>query len=304
MSSRITLYLERLTLDELMFLEDEIGRRKERFRKEHFVMAIQTEQRLLTTLRRETLVRIANDLRRYYNDCATSGHGILLAYSPEASLLLVKDVQGAAKIATQLFAGLAELNGRLGTGENRITLKLGLASGSDILAVGSMRSIRQSQVVRRAGQCAMKAPAGCMLIDENSRHYWIPSKDPVRIPIDIDGMPVYRVSAAGVDLHAQNPEEEHLIKFLKEIERKGIGTLKYSLLKEHSESADGHWAQSSTKVSITLEAFDPEVMKNVSISKKCSLSNYADYVERVRLLVSDLGLGLVKHEDASQISVG
>lgn len=301
--SRISLYLDRLSLDDLMFLEEELQRRKEKFRNDYAVMAIQTEQRTLTSLRRELLVHLVSDLKRYYNENAASGSGVMLAFSPEASLLLFKDVQSAGKTATQLITGLAELNGRLGLVENRLTLKLGLAFGSEVLSVGSKRSIRHSALVRRAGQCAWKAAASTMLIDEFAMQRWVLRKDAIRMPIDIDGVSVYRVSLYASEAIQRGSDEEQLMLFLKGIVDRGIRTLKYSLLREDADSlTTSAWAKPVARAVITLEAFDPLSMRNLTFSVRCALSDYAEKVERVRGMVSEVGLGLVKHEDASHIT--
>ncbi len=305
MSSRISLYLERLLLDDLLFLEDELNRRKERFRREHVVMAIQSEQRLLTTYRRDKLEQITKELRRYINECAVAGSGVQLAFSPDVSLLLFRDVPGSANTASRLLTGLAELNGKLALGENRISLKMGLACGSDVLAAGSMRSVRQSVLVKRASQCAWKAPGGVLFIDENAMHRWQPRHEPMRIPIDIDGVSVYKVTPNKGEAASPVVDEDHLLDFLKMVARKKITTLKYSLLREEAEAdSNSAWSKPVARAVITLEAFDPDQMKNISHVTKCALSEYAGHVDRIRRLVGDLGLGLVKHEEASSISAG
>lgn len=305
MSSRVSLYLERLLLDDLLFLEAELNRRKERFRREHVVMAIQSEQKLLTTLRRDKLEQITKELRRYINECAVAGSGVQLAFSPDVSLLLFRDVPGASNTASRLLTGLAELNGKLAMGDNRISLKLGLSCGSDVLAAGSMRSVRQSALVKRASQCAWKAPGGALFIDENVMQRWQPRHEPMRIPIDIDGVSVYKVSPNKGEAASAVVDEDHLLDFLKKVAKKKITTLKYSLLREEAEAdSNSAWSKPVARAVITLEAFDPEQMKNMSHVTKCALSEYAGHVDRIRRLVSDLGLGLVKHEEASSIFAG
>ncbi|MBL0061075.1 MAG: hypothetical protein IPP40_06195 [bacterium] len=301
----MSLYLERLLLDDLLFLETELNRRKERFRREHVVMAIQSEQKLLTTYRRDKLEQITKELRRFINECAVAGSGVQLAFSPDVSLLLFRDVPSASKTASHLLTGLAELNGKLAMGDNRISLKMGLSCGSDVLAAGSMRSVRQSALVRRASQCAWKAPGGALLIDENSMNRWEPRHEPMRIPIDIDGVSVYKVSPNRGEAASPVVDENHLLDFLKQVAKKRITTLKYSLLREEAESdSNSAWSRPVARAVITLEAFDPGEMRNISHVTKCALSEYAGHVDRIRRLVSDLGLGLVKHEEASSISAG
>lgn len=305
MSSRVSLYLERLLLDDLLFLEAELNLRKERFRREHVVMAIQTDQKILTSYRRDKIEQITKELRRYINESAVVGSGVLLAFSPDASLLLFRDVPSASKVASKLLTGLAELNGKLATVENRLSLKMGLACGNDVLAAGSMRSVRQSPIVKRASQCAWKAPAGVLLIDEISMQRWEPRHEPMRIPIDIDGMSVYKVLPIKGGASTPVVDEDHLTEFLTKIARKKISTLKYSLLREEAEAdSNSAWSKPVARAVITLEAFDPDTMRNISHVTKCALSDYAGHVDRIRRMVSDFGLGLVKHEEASSISAG
>ncbi len=305
MSSRVSLYLDRLMLDDLLFLEAELNRRKERYRREHVVMAVQSEQKLLTTFRRDKLEQITKQLRRYINECAVAGSGVLLSFSPDVSLLLFRDVSGASKTATSLLTGLAELNGKLAMGDNRISLKMGLACGNDVLAAGSMRSVRQSPLAKRASQCAWKAPGGAILIDENVMQRWEPRHEPMRIPIDIDGVSIYKVAPNRPETSTRAAGEDDLLNFVKLVAKKRISTLKYSLLREEADAdTNSAWSKPVARAVITLEAFDPEQMKNISHVTKCALSEYSGHVDRIRRLVSELGLGLVKHEEASSISAG
>ncbi|MCB1058638.1 MAG: hypothetical protein KDB65_00270 [Calditrichaeota bacterium] len=304
MSSRISLYLESLSLDDLLFLETELNKRKSKFNADHVVLAVQTEQKVLATLRRDTINQFARDMRKFINECSVAGGGVLLAYTPDVSLLLFKDVPSAAKTASLLLTGLAEMNGKHGSSEHRIALKLGLSSGHDTLAAGSMRSVRQSVLVRRASQCAWKAPSGTMLMDENCARAWERKNEPVRIPIEIEGVSVYRVTPT-VSIPAQKvADEDKFTEFLDHIVQKNITTLKYSLLREEAEeSSNGAWSKPVARAVITIEAFDSEIMRNISYTLKCSLGDYSNLIDRIRRMISDRGLGLVKHEEASSISM-
>lgn len=303
MSSRLQLYLERLTLDEIFFLEQELGRRKLRFHGEFTVLAVQTEQRLLTTVRKEALVQISRELRRHFNECTAAGGGVLLAYSPDVTLLLFHKLKGAVVTANRLLTGLADVNGKLGNDGTRIALKLGLATGEDVLAAGSARCIRSSILVRRAGQCAWKSPPGTLFIDERTAQLWDPRHDPMRLPIEIDGVPIYRVVPGEERTKSPVADEERLIEFLDRALSRGISTLKYSLLREEAaENSGGAWSTPVARAVITIEAFDSQTLKNVTYTTKCALGEYAEKVDRVRRLVSDRGLGLVKHEEASAIT--
>lgn len=303
MSSRISLYLENLSLDDLLFLEAELNKRKSKFSAEHVVLAVQTEQKVLATLRRETVNQFSRDMRKYVNECSVAGSGVQLAYTPDVSLLLFKDVANAAKTAALLLTGLAELNGKHGSNEHRIALKLGLASGHDTLAAGSMRSVRQSALVRRASQCAWKSPAGTMLMDEACARAWGNRHDPVRIPIEIEGTPIYRVTPTSSATSQKVADEDRFVEFLDQAVNKEISTLKYFLLREDAEdSGNGAWSKPVARAVITIEAFDSTAMRNLTYTLKCSLSDYASLIERIRRMISDRGLGLVKHEEASNMT--
>ncbi len=303
MSSRVSIYLESLVLDELLFLESELNRRKSKFKTEHVVMAVQSEQKVLTTFRREVVNLFAKDMRRYVNECAAAGSGVQLAYSPDISLLLFSRVDGAATAASLLLTGLAELNGKHGNDEHRIALKLGLACGVDTLAAGSMRSVRQSVLVRLASQSAWKAPAGTMLMDEAAAHSWTPRHEPVRVPIEIEGASIFRVTPNSATPLKPIADEDGLVEFLEFVKSREITTLKYSLLREEGENSErGAWSTQVATVSITLEAYDPQQLRNITFSTKCALSDYSGNVERIKRMVSDRGLGLVKHEEATSLS--
>ena len=299
---RLNLYLEHLSLDEVLFLEQELQRRKAKFRKEYSILAVQTEQRLLTAVDRATLGPIMREMRRHLSDSAATGGGIMLAYSPETSLLMFRDVEGASKSAAKLLSGLAEVNGRIGTESHRITLKLGLATGMDTVAAGSARSIRQSALVKRAGQCAWKCPAGSLLMDEQSAQKWTVRSEAIRLPIEVEGSAVYRVVPDSRASNTSDAGYAQVGEFLSEAVQRKISTLKYSLLREEGEaSVNGAWSKPVTRVVITLEYFDHETGRNANVSIRCALTEYADKVEQIRRMVSDRGLGLVKHEEASQL---
>jgi len=302
MSSRVHLYLERLSLDELLYLEQEIERRKARFRKEYFVLAVQTDQKLLTTLRGDMLHQITREMRRHINECTAAGSGVQLAYSPDSSLLLFRDLKGAVETSTRLLTGIADVNGKLG-GATTIGLKLGIASGEDVLAPGSARCLRNSVLARRAGQCAWKSPAGVLLIDERTAQRWEPRQDPMRLPIEIDGASVFRVVPGALKTSTNDDDEDRLKEFLSLAVSRGISTLKYSLLREEARDTSGNaWSKPVARAVINIEAFDSQSLKNITFTTKCALSEYAEHVDRVRRMVSDRGLGLVKHEEASIIS--
>ncbi|MBK6767033.1 MAG: hypothetical protein IPG71_12260 [bacterium] len=302
MSSRIHLYLERLSLDELLYLEQEIERRKLRFRREYYVLAVQTEQRLLTTMRGDQLHQVTREMRRHINECTAAGSGVQLAYSPDSSLLLFRELKGAVETSTRLLTGIADVNGKLGNGTS-IGLKLGLASGEDVLAPGSVRCLRSSALVKRASQCAWKSPSGALLIDDRTAQRWEPRQDPMRLPIEIDGGSVFRVVPGGMKTNSFDAEEDRLKDFLNLAVSRSISTLKYSLLREEARDTSGSaWAKPVARAVINIEAFDSQSLKNITFTTKCALSEYAEHVDRIRRMVSDRGLGLVKHEEASIIS--
>lgn len=303
MSSRVQLYLERLSLDEIFYLEQELERRKARFRREFSVLAVQTEQKFLVTTSKEALAPINRELRRHINECTAAGSGVQLAYSPDVSLLLFRDLKGAVATATRLLTGLADVNGKLGGDGNRIALKLGLATGEDVLAAGSVRCIRNSVLVRRASQCAWRSPAGTLFIDDRTAQLWEPRHDPIRLPIEIDGIALFRVVPGELHTSAPIADEDRLVEFLDRAVSRGISTLKYSLLREEAnENNNAAWSRPLARAVITIEAFDAQALKNITYTTKCALGEYAEKVDRIRRMVSDRGLGLVKHEEASAIT--
>ncbi|MCC6475556.1 hypothetical protein IT157_00760, partial [bacterium] len=196
MRSRVHLFLDNLSLDELFFLEQEIGRRKDRFRRHYTVMSVQVERRSALAATRELTTAQTRDFRRFLGESAAAGGGTQLAYSPEVSLILFNTVEGAAQSAASILSGLAEMNGRQATADAHISLKIGIASGEDALAPGSVRCLRSSHVIRRANQCAWKAPSGSLLVDEGTAEQWPQKHLPVRLPLEIEGSPCYRVIPA------------------------------------------------------------------------------------------------------------
>jgi len=303
MSSRLGLYLERLTLDDLLFLESELERRKDKYRRQHVVLVLQTEQRLMTSVPRDALNVLAKEMRRFVNDGAVAGNGVVMAYTPESSVVLFRDVRSASLSAIRLLTTLADLNGRLKQIGQNVGVKLGLASGDDILAAGSMRSVRKSAVVKRATQCAWKAPTGSLLMDENCAFRWEPRNEAMKLPLEIDGLTLYRTNPALASNSSSGEDEEKLVAYLDALVSKGISTLKYFLLREESrDEQSGQLAQITARAVITLESFDPQTMRNVTFTTRCPLSEYTAKVDRVFRLVSERGLGLVKHEESMPVT--
>ena len=187
MRSRLSLYLNSLSLEEILYLEEEISRRKERYRRTYSVLSIQTDRRILRADQPVNLGQLARDMRKFITDAGAQGGGVQLAYSPEVSVLMFTSVEGASRTCAALLAGLPELNGRGGDGSYRVGLKLGLATGEDTLAPGSPRCVRRSELVRRANQAAWRSTSGILMMDEDSYHGWPGRHDATRVPIEIDG---------------------------------------------------------------------------------------------------------------------
>ena len=88
MRSRLSLYLNSLSLEEILYLEEEIDRRKDRYRQTYSVLSIQTDRRITQVNTPSNLGAMTRDLRKYIADCGAQGGGIQLAYSPEVSVLM------------------------------------------------------------------------------------------------------------------------------------------------------------------------------------------------------------------------
>lgn len=298
MRSRLSLYLNTLSLEEILYLEEEIDRRKDRYRQTYSVLSIQTDRRISQTSNPANLGAMTRDLRKYIGDCAAQGGGIQLAYSPEVSVLMFTTVEGASRACSALITGLPELNGKCADGSYQISLKLGLATGDDTLAPGSPRCVRTSPLVKRANQAAWRSNAGALMMDENAYQEWPEKQNAMRVPIEIEGMHVYRVvpSHNGDNFY----DNEKLNDFLAQITKAGITTLKYALERHEEEAQEvaGAWSKAVAIADLHLEGYDHERDQNLVYSERLSAEGYADRLEAIRRILSEMGLALVRLESA------
>lgn len=299
MRSRLSLYLNTLSLEEILYLEEEIDRRKDRYRRAYSVLSIQTDRRITQTTGPASLGAMTRDLRKYIADCAAQGGGIQLAYSPEVSVLMFTTVEGASRSCTALLLGLPELNGKCADGSYQISLKLGLATGEDTLAPGSPRCVRTSPLVKRANQAAWRSNAGALMMDENAYQEWPDSHNAVRVPIEIDGMRIYRtIPSHNGDNNSY--DNEKLNEFLAQVTKAGITTLKYALERHEQATQEvaGVWSKAVAIADLQLEGYDHTREKNLVYNEKLSAEGYSDRLEAIRRILSEMGLALVRLESA------
>jgi hypothetical protein len=288
-------------LEEILYLEEELDQRKDKYRKEYAVLSVQTDRRILKSSGTLNLNLMARNMRKYTADCAAHGGGIQLAYSPEVSVLMFKSVEGAAKTCSALLSGLPELNGMCEKGSYQISLKLGLACGEDTLAPGSQRCIRTSTLVKRANQAAWRSEAGVLMMDEAAHESWPDSRSVTRVPIEIDGFSIYRI-VPGLLGGDEGYDNDGLNKFLEEIHQAGITTLKYSLERAQATQADAGLSATPVAVAnLQLEGYDQRINKNLVYTERLPATGYAERLEVVRRILSEMELALVRLETASTI---
>ena len=289
MRSRLSLCLNDLTLDEILHLDEELDRRKEKYRRNYAVLSVQADRAVLHADNMLDLGLFAREMRRYISGGAAAGGGTLLAYSPEVSVLLFNAVQGANRTCNALLSGLPEFNGRFGRQTMRIGLKLGLASGVDTLAAGSLRCVRASALVRRANQAAWRSTSNSLLMDENSYQEWPDKFSTVQVPFDIDGQHVFRVipNTLGVSSKWDN---EVLLRFLKQAIDAGITTLKYDM--ERAEDP----VPGEDSLQLVVEGYDAQRGRNLQIRERIKAEDFAERMDAVKRILSSMGLALVRHE--------
>jgi hypothetical protein len=291
MRSRLSLYLNDLTLEEILHLEEELDRRKEKYRRNYAVLSVQTDRPLMQLENILDLGRFAQDMRRYVSASAAVGGGTLLAYSPEVSVVLLNTVDGASRTCSALLSGLPELNGRYGKPTMRIGVKLGLASGTDTLAPGSPRCVRSSALVRRANQAAWRSSTNMLMMDENSYQEWPEKYSIAFVPIDIDGQHLYRAVPGMLGKQNANFDNESFMKFLRQVSDAGIPTLKYDM-----ERVPGPENGAEETLRILFEVYDPKREKNLTFSETIQPGDFSDRIEVVKRMLSSMGLALVRHE--------
>ena len=297
MRSRLTLYLNDLSLEDILYLEEELDRRKEKYRKHYAVLSVQTDPPILRADTNLPLAQLTRELRRYMGECAAVGGGTGLSYSPEVCVMLLHSVESASRTCTALLSGLPEFNGKGGNQSYRIGLKMGLASGTDTLAPGSSRCVRKSSLVKRANQCSWRSAAGSLMMDENSYHEWPMKYSAVRVPAEIDGHHVYRVVPGSISKDNEQYDNEPLTKFLATASDAGIQLFHYSTVRvDTSAMSQSGWGKPMDMLELTLEAYDSRRGRNLTFLEKIAVSDFPNRMESIKHLMSQLGHALVRHE--------
>lgn len=304
MRSRLTLYLNDLLLEEIMYLEEELDRRKEKYRKHYAVLSVQTDPPILRSESNLPLAQLARDLRRFMGESAAVGGGTVLTYSPEVCVILFHSIESASRTCSALISGLPEFNGKGGHQSYRVGLKMGLASGTDTLAPGSSRCVRKSSLVKRANQCSWRSAVGSLMMDENSYHEWPMKYSAVRVPAEIDGHHVYRAVPSTIGKESEQYDNEPLAKFLSTVSDVGIQMLKYSTERvDTSAMTNSGWGKPVDMLELTLGAYDSKMGRNLSYSEKIATNDFSNRMEAIKQLLSQSGLALVRYEASATIGV-
>jgi hypothetical protein len=301
MRSRLSLFFDDLALEELLYLEEELDRRKEKYRRNYAVLAVQADRPVLRTENMAEIERFHRDMRRFISGNAAVGGGTLLYFSPEQSILLFNGVSGASRTCSALLCGLPELHGQYANPAFRIGLRLGLATGYDTLAPGSPRSLRSSPLVRRASQSARRGSSGTVLMDENSYHEWPDKLAAELVPIEIEGQHVYRAIPGTIGRTKANYDDDSLLAFFRQVAGAGISMLKYDLERIEHDPTDNKIPQDAVR--IVFQAYDPNSSQNLVFKEVISISDYGDRIESVKRMLSSMGLALVRHEASVAMGV-
>lgn len=170
MRSRLPLYLNSLSLDEILFIESELSLYKERFRGHYTVLAMDIATGFLGVKEAtdNTQRRNLSKLHEMYQLRSAMEGGALLDARPECPVFLLGDVGRAAKVVHHLIEGLRDSC----CSSKKLTWRFGMATGEDILAEDSWRATRTSVLVKRALRLAAQAEIGRILLDEVSWKAW------------------------------------------------------------------------------------------------------------------------------------
>jgi hypothetical protein len=289
MRSRLSLLLNDLSLEEILFLEEELDRRKEKHRRNYAVLSVQTDRAVMRSENLQDLAAYAREMRRYISGSAAAGGGTLLAYSPEISVVLFNSVSAASRSCSALLTGLAEFNGAAGRHSMHVGVKMGLASGVDTLAPGSPRSVRASALVRRANQAAMRGATNTVHMDEHCYHEWPDKYAIMMMPFDIDGLHIYKAIPELLGAAGKKYDNGKLSDFLRKAAEAGLPTLKYDM-----ERVDRDLG--GDVVELVLEGYDAKNSRNLVFRERISSADYADRTEVVKRMLGQMGLALVRHE--------
>jgi hypothetical protein len=290
MRSRLSLSLNELTLEEILHLDEELDRRKEKYRRNWAVLSVQADRAVLQAEHALDLGQFAREMRRYISGSTAVGGGTLLAFSPEVSVLLFHTVQGANRTCGALLSGLPEFNGRFGRLTMRIGVKLGLASGFDTLSAGSLRCVRASALVRRANQAAWRATTNTLLLDENSYQEWPDKFAVLSVPFDIDGQHMFRVIPGMLGRDGKRFDNEGLLRFMRDCSDAGIATLKYDMERAGEDAAG------EDMLNLLIEGYDVREGRNMVHRERIKAGDFAERMDNVKQLLSTMNFALVRHE--------
>lgn len=301
MRSRLSLFFDDLALEEILFLEEELDRRKEKYRRNYSVLVIQADRSVMRSENAAGLDRFHRDMRRFVSSNAAVGGGTVLYFSPDVSVILFSSVAAASRGCSALLSALPELHGQYRDPGLRIGLKMGLATGHDMLAPGSPRSVRASQLVRRASQAAARGTAGVVLMDDNSYHEWLDKLAVEPVPFDLDGQHMYRAIPGMIGRTKARYDDEALMGFLRAAAAANIPTLKYDLERLDSSEIPGDIPPNSVRVK--FEGYDAGNSRNLIFTEIIAISDYGDRIEAVKRMLSSMGLALVRHETSASLGV-
>jgi len=296
MRSRLPLFLNELTLEDILFLEDELSRRKEKHRRHYSVLVVQTDKAILRADNLNELVRFTRDARRYISGSSAVGGGAILAFSPEVSAALFTSVAKAASAASALLTALPELNGRYEQLSLRFGVKMGLATGVDTLSPGSPRSVRGSTLVARANRLAKRSATNALLMDQNSHNEWYDKQSAIITTFDADGETVYRVIPGLFRKEDARYDNESLVAYLKRVAGDELPTLKYSVERVARNVLEANPNLSGHVVQISLEAYNLTSNQNMTFKEIVPAADYAPRMDVVKRIVNSMGLAMVRYD--------
>ncbi len=301
MRSRLALYFDDLTLDEMLYIEEELDRRKEKYRQLYTVLSVQIERVAARGASVPSAAQYARDLRRYIVESASVGGGTMLGFSPEVSVLLFNSVTSASRACSAMLANLAEFNGKGGHESYRVQLKQGAATGVDTLSPGSFRCVRESKLVKRANQCAWKCPIGMLLMDETTHKEWPAKFNAVRMPFDLDALNIYKVTPGTLATENDRYDNQELTIFLAKLAGAGVPLLNYDLTHHESQGdSAGSWSTAVDVTTLHLQAYDTHSGQNLHHTEKIATADFPERMEVIKRMLASSGLALIRHEFAEK----
>lgn len=292
MRSRLSLYMNDLSLEELLYLDEELDRHKEKYRKSYTILSVQSSEPVLKTNSASVLAKLSNEMRRFSGECAAVGGGTIIGYSPELTIMLFNEVEHAHATCNALFAGLAEFNGRGGDTSFQVNFKMGMATGQDTLAPGAPRSVRTSKLVKRANQCAYRSAPGVLILDEPTYQKWPAKVSAMRMAFDIDGLHSYRVTAAEAIDETERFDNTGFFAFLELLRKIGVSMIKYDLVHKDKLTAGG----AGTTTELLLQAYNPATNRNQTYSETVATPSFEERMESMKRKISSMGMALVRQD--------